>query len=265
MFDGEEPLFEQQSRENGFTSWSAQEFAEHLGYKDYNAFFKSAINRATQVCVSLGIPMHEHFQQEPETGDMRLSRFACYLAAMNGDPKKPGVAAAQAYFATFAEACRRYIEETGEFERILVRDEISEHEKSLNSTAKRAGVTKYGLFQNAGYRGLYNMNIGKLRRVKGIPDRRTPLDFMGKDELAANLFRVTQTDAKIKQDKIQGQRECERAAEQVGRKVRSTMQEISGQRPEDLPRAEDIKKVRSGVNSTRVGLQKIDGKKKRRG
>ena len=205
IFEGDDPPFEQQSRENGFTSWSGRKFAETLGYKDYKTFFASAINRAQQVCMSLGIDLAEHFKQETVTDengneekDIRLSRFACYLAAMNGDPKKTEVAKAQAYFATFADACRRYIQETGQIERILIRDEISDHEKSLSSTAHKAGVVEYQFFQNAGYRGMYNMSLPELRAHRGITD--TPLNYMGKTELAANLFRITQTEEKIKNE-----------------------------------------------------------------
>lgn len=268
IFDGDDPPFEQQSRENGFTSWSARKFAAFLGYKDYKTFFASAINRAQQVCMSLEIDLGEHFKQETiidnqgrEVKDIRLSRFACYLAAMNGDPKKPEVAQAQAYFATFADACRRYIQETEQIERILIRDEISDHEKSLSSTARHAGVVEYQFFQNAGYRGLYNMNLSALRQLKRVPTGRSMLDFMGKDELAANLFRITQTEAKIKREGIHGQNMLEKTAEDVGRAVRKTMHQISGQRPEDLLPAEDIKKVKSGLRATGAGLQRIDKKK----
>jgi DNA-damage-inducible protein D len=268
IFEGDEPPFEQQSRENGFTSWSGRKFAEILGYKDYKTFFASAINKAQQVCMSLEIDLAEHFKQETiidengsEVKDIRLSRFACYLAAMNGDPKKIEVAKAQAYFATFADVCRRYIQEAEQIERILIRDEISDHEKTLSSTAHKAGVVEYQFFQNAGYRGLYNMNLSALRKLKKIPTGRTLLDFMGKDELAANLFRITQTEAKIKREGIRGQTMLEKTAEDVGRTVRKTMHQISGQRPEQLPVAEDIKKLKSGLRATGAGLQKVDSKK----
>ncbi len=266
IFDPEAPLFEQRSRENGFTSWSAREFAEHLGYKDYKSFFSSAVNRAQQVCMSLDINVSDHFYQDTivdsegkEVRDMRLSRFACYLAAMNGDIKKPQVAKAQAYFATFADACRRYIQEASDIERLLIRDEITDHEATLSSAAKKAGVTEYGFFQNAGYRGLYNMNISALRKLKNIPANRSPLDFMGKDELAANLFRVTQTEAKIRREGIKGQKMAEDAAHKVGRTIRNTMRDISGQVPEQLAPAEDIKKLKTGLKATSAGLLK--GKK----
>jgi len=262
IFGGDDPVFEQESRENGIATWSARKFAEYLGYRDYRTFFASAINRAQQVCLSLDINVSDHFKQEKildeegrEITDIRLSRFACYLAAMNGDPKKAEVAKAQAYFATFADACRRYIE------RILVRDELSDHEKTLSSTARQAGVTEYQFFQNAGYRGLYNMNFSQIKRLKKIPAGRSPLDFMGRDELAANLFRITQTEAKIKREGLHGQKLLEKAAEEVGRTVRKTMKEISGQRPEDLPAVEDIRKVKTGLKATGAGLLKVDRKK----
>lgn len=268
IFGGDDPEFEKESRENGIATWSARKFAEYLGYKDYKTFFSSAINRAQQVCLSLEINVSEHFKQEKlidhtgkEVVDIRLSRFACYLAAMNGDPKKKEVAKAQAYFATFADACRRYIQETEQIERILIRDELSDHEKTLSSTARQAGVIDYQFFQNAGYRGLYNMNISQIKKLKNIPDSRSPLDFMGRDELAANLFRITQTDAKIKREGLQGQKMLEKAAEDVGKTVRKTMKEISGQRPEDLPPMEDIRKVKTGLKATGAGLLKVDQKR----
>lgn len=180
---------------------------------------------------------------------------------MNGDTKKREVAQAQAYFAAVAEAFRKYVEQSEEVERILIRDEISEHEKSLSGVAGKAGVTEYGLFQNAGYRGLYNMNLSALKARKGIPDGRSALDFMGKEELAANLFRVTQTEAKLRNERITGQKNAEDAAYSVGKEVRSTMQRISGNTPESLPIAEDIKKVKSAIKSSQKEFAKLDKKK----
>lgn len=255
-FDGDLPLFEQKGRPNGFTTWSAREFAAFLGYHDYRTF-KAVLNRAQQVLLSLEIEVGEHFKQETITDksgkqvlDMRLSRFACYLSAINADPKKKQVARAQAYFARFSEECQRFMDDAEQIERVLIRDELSEHEKTLSGTAKKAGVTDYALFHNAGYRGLYNMNLKELKKVKSIPKERSALDFMGKDELAANLFRITQTDAKIKQRGIRGQENLEKAAEDVGKTVRDTMFEISGQRPEQLAAHDDIKKVKIALKSS---------------
>jgi len=257
VFDGDLPLFEKTGRPNGYTTWSARALAAFLGYKDYDAFKTSALNRAQQTLLSLDILLEEHFKQEvtvDEKGrkvvDLRLSRFACYLAAMNGDTKKKEVAQAQVYFARFSEECQQFLDDSEQIERVLIRDELSEHEKTLSITAKKAGVQDYALFRNAGYRGLYNMNLSDLKKLKNIPERRSPLDFMGKDELAANLFRTTQTDAKIKQDHIKGQKSLERVAERVGETVRETMHKISGQRPEELVAQEDIKKVRKELRSS---------------
>lgn len=258
-FAGKSPLFEQQSIENGLTYWSANAFGEMLGHASQSPAFLKAINKAQQVCLSLDIPVNDHFKQCKtfENGktvkDLNISRFACYLVSMNGDPKKQAVAKAQAYFATLADACQRYIDEADEIERVLVRGDMSDREKTLSSTAKKRGVQNYAYFQSAGYLGLYNMRIGELRKLKQVPKGRSPLDFMGKDELAANLFRITQTEAKVRNENIRGQSALEKTAEKVGKQVRQTMEDISGQRPEELPRAEDIRKIKSRRISRRNG------------
>lgn len=249
-FDESRPDFNTLANQNGFTYWYASDLMSLLGYQNWDSFRK-VIQRAIAACTSLNIDILDNFVQERRDKegksllDYRLSRFACYLVAMNGDPNKHEVAQAQGYFAILAETFRRYVEESEDVERILIRDEISEHEKTLSSVAKVAGVSEYHLFQNAGCRGLYNMNINRLRTLKSIPSNRSPLDFMGKEELAANLFRVTQTAAKIQKESIKGQQNAEQVAYDVGRKVRTTMQEISGTSPEQLPPSEDIKKVKS--------------------
>jgi len=256
--------FEALAKKNGFRFWWASELASILGYADINSFRK-AIDRAMVALTNLNIAVFDNITQEQReldgkrVTDYKLSRFACYLAAMNADPKKPQVAQAQGYFVAWADACRLYLEQAEGVERVAIRGEISEHERTLAGTAKMAGVDQYGLFQNAGYRGLYNMDLWKLRSLKGVPERRSPLDFMGKTELAANLFRVTQTEEKIRAERIRGQNALERTAEDVGRKVRKTMMEISGKRPEDLPPAEDIKHVHKKLKSSHRQIRKLDG------
>ena len=131
---------------------------------------------------------------------------------------------------------RQMQKEFEDVERVLIREEVSGREKSLSSTAKQAGVVNYAFFQNAGYLGMYNMNLSQLRTRRGLPGSVTPLDYMGKTELAGNLFRITQTEEKIKNEKIKGQQSLEIAAKEVGKKVRKTMIEISNVAPENLPK-----------------------------
>jgi DNA-damage-inducible protein D len=176
---------------------------------------------------------------------------------MNGNVKMPQVAKAQAYFATIAGAVNDYQIEAVRVERLQIRSEISERETTLNSVAYKAGVENYGYFQNAGYRGMYNQNMNHLNSVREIESNRSLLDFMGKDELAANLFRITQTELKIKNEKVLGQSPLENAAENVGRQVRKAMIEISNIAPENLPKHEDIKEVKKGLKEKSKILKKI--------
>ena len=263
-FDETRPDFNALSKKNGFVCWYGRDLMHLLGYQDWRSFNR-VIQKAMAACMALdNIDLSENFLKEKrnidgkEIEDFRLSRFACYLVAMNGDPKKPAVARAQAYFATIAEAFKKYVEEAEEVERVLVRDEITGHEKTLHSTANLAGVENYAFFQNAGYLGMYNMNISALRNLKGVPAKRSPLDFMGKVELAANLFRVTQTEEKIRNEGVTGQQRLEGTAHDVGREVRNTMQRISGTVPEKLPPAEDIRKVKGAIKSSEKEFAKID-------
>lgn len=268
-FDNEKSNFDDIAVQGEATYWLATDFMKMLGYSSYSSFQK-IVNKGITACMTLGIDVMQDFRQVPgevdgkKVMDYQLSRFACYLVAMNGDPKKEQVAKAQAFFATIAESFRRYVEEAEEVERVLVREEISAHEKTLSSVAKSAGVDKYALFQNAGYRGMYNMNLRDLKQRKGLTGnsaKRSLLDFMGKEELAANLFRVTQTEAKLKNEGIKGQRRAEQAAEAVGKTVRKTMIDISGTTPESLPLCEDIKKVKSSIKASKKDFDKLDRKK----
>lgn len=265
-FDESRPHFDGLCKKNGTTYWFARDFMKMLGYQTFSSFNK-AVQKAIAACTTLGIDVLENFQQVDRDidgkveRDYKLSRFACYLTAMNGDTKKPEVARAQAYFAAVAETFKRYIEAADEVERVLIRDEISQHENSLSAAAKGAGVTEYGLFQNAGYRGLYNMNLRDLKTHKGLVGsaaQRSLLDFMGKQELAANLFRVTQTEAKLANEGIKGQKAAERAAESVGQKVRETMIAISGDTPESLALERDIKKVKGDLKASSKEFKKLD-------
>ena len=267
-FEKNRQSFEDLGRQNGFRYWYARDLMKMLGYTDYSVFKKGPINKAMAVCSTLDIDVSANFEQYSreidgvKQSDYRLSKFACYLVAMNGDVKKREVALAQAYFITVTEAFKRYVNEAQQVERIAIRGEVSEREKSIAALANNAGIENYAFFQNKGYLGLYNMSINQLKERKGIPDGRSPLDFMGKEELAANLFRITQTEAKIRNEGLKGQKKLEDAAFSVGRHVRKTMEEISGTRPENLPVEADINVVKSAIKSTQKEFLKLEQSKK---
>jgi DNA-damage-inducible protein D len=184
-FDESRENFESYASDNGFHYWSCKEFMELLGC-DATGNVSSAkpVQRAITACNTLGIPIQENF--EFSTSDVKITRFACYLIAMNADVKKPMVAKAQAYFAAIAARFSLYAQENEMIDRVLTREEITQQERSLSGVAKQSGVENYAYFQNAGYRGMYNMNTSQLRELKGAPDSRSPLDYMGATESAAN-------------------------------------------------------------------------------
>lgn len=256
--------FEATAHVNGDTTWSAREFGDFLGYADYSSFRRRAVERAISACMRAGIPVSENFRDSVividgrELPDIKLTRFACYLVAMNGDPHKEVVAQAQAYFVGLAETFQDYVNAAAEVDRLVIRGDLVDEEKSLAATASTHGVVNYAYFQSAGYRGMYNMTLGRLRLLKNIPKGRSPLDFMHSQELAANLFRITQTDAKIRNEEIIGQDDLEAAATEVGAAVRQTMFELSGTRPEALPAAGDIREVPKTLKSAQRTFAKMD-------
>lgn len=266
--DDDRPGFESLGRENGGKYWFARDFMRMLGYETFQAFQKP-INKAIATCTALNIPILETFVQVNRevdgeiVPDIKLTRFACYLVAINGDIRKPEVAAAQAYFVTMAEAFRQYIQSGDQVERVQIREEISERELSLNAVAHAAGVEQYPFFQNAGYRGMYSMDLKQLRTIKGVVEGRSVLDFMGRQELAANLFRITQTEAKIEKDSVRGQRSLEKTAHDVGKTVRETMIKLSGTEPENLPPAGDIRGVKGNLKHARREFVRIDKPKRK--
>lgn len=264
LVGGPGPEFERIGLENG-GFWYARQFMVLLGYDEYKSFQK-AIGRAISTFTTLEIPIDEGFTQVERDmdgvlcSDYKLTRFACYVTAMNADTNKAQVAAAQIYFASIAEAIRQINQNRDNVLRVQYRDDLTQKERSLSGVAKAAGVIaeRYGLFHNAGYRGMYNMDYSRLLDYKGIPDGRTLLDFMGKQEMAATVFRLSETEAKIKNEGIRGQQSLENAALAVGRMVRRTMLDASGTAPENLPIAEDIRTVRSKLKKARRELKKID-------
>lgn len=253
-FSDDGKSFEDLGKPNGIRCWLESDLRQVLDYQT-PASFRKVVHRAKVACLTLNIETEDNFVLLP-TGEYKFTRFACYLIAMNGDNKKPQVAAAQLYFATIAATFQSHIEHTESIDRVLSRQELIDGNKTLSSTAKRHGVQNYAFFQDAGYRGLYNMNLATLVRYKGV-DKTKFLDRMSKAELAANLFRVTQTEEKIKNEQLRGQAPLERAALEVGRRVRSIMETP----PEDLPLAEPLGEVKKKIKGTNKKFKKIDGPK----
>ena len=250
--------FDSYSRQNGDAYWLATELMQLLGYSSLPSFRK-VVNKATIVMQNLDIDIAANISQvrnEDSSIDYKLSRFACYLCAMNADVRKKEVSQIQAYFIAYTEAFTKWIEHEKAIERVYIRGEISEHERQISGVAKQAGVHNYAFFQNAGYRGLYNMTINKLRLIKDIPDKRSPLDFMDTTEQAANLLRITQTEERIKNQNLKGQSTLEKAAETVGKDVRALMLKNGGTAPEDLPVADDIRAVKKSIKQTHKKMLK---------
>lgn len=237
--------------ENGNEFWDARELQEVLEYTEWRNFSK-VIDKARVSCKTSGEVETSHFvdvNKMVESGvadipvrDIKLSRYACYLIAQNGDPKKESIALAQTYFAVQTrrqELQDRFDQLTEDQRRLAIRGELVEHNKSLVEAAQQAGVETRGdfaKFQNRGYQGLYGgLGAKEIHAHKGLKKSQSILDHMGSEELAANLFRATQTDAKLRREHIQGKEAANETHYQVGAKVRKTIEELGGTMPEDLP------------------------------
>ncbi|MEI7621843.1 MAG: DNA damage-inducible protein D [Candidatus Moraniibacteriota bacterium] len=239
--------------ENGIEYWEARELMSALGYDRWENFEK-VIEKAKKACFGANQEIENHFRdvrKMVEVGsntmrqvkDWKLDRYACYLIAQNGDPKKQQIAIAQTYFAIQTRK-HEIFEQASEVEkRLFIRGQVTEHNKKLFSTAKKAGVTKFGSFNDAGYQGLYGMNLAEIEDKKQIKKGQL-LDRAGTTELAANLFRITQTDEKIKNDKIKGDRDATQTHFMIGGKVRQTIKDIGGTLPENLEPERHIKELK---------------------
>ncbi len=241
--------------EYGQEFWYARELAKALEYKDFRNFEQS-IFKAMDACKNSGYNISDHFGDATEmvsigSGAERgfpsymLSRYACYLIVMNGDPRKDVIAAGQTYFAVKTrqqELAEDYAQLTEDQKRLAIRSEIKEHNKSLAAAAQQAGVEtpqEYAVFQNYGYMGLYGgLKAQDIKARKGLKKSQDILDHMGSTELAANLFRATQTDEKLRRENIQGKAQANHTHYEVGAKVRQTIQDLGGTMPEDLPTPE---------------------------
>ena len=268
-YNPNELSFEDFRKDNGMPFWWASDLMKILDYTDMKSFRK-ILDRATKACITLGINHYENFRMEMrevngETiQDFKLSRFACYLTVMNGDPKKQSVASAQLYFIEVTRRFELYIQNSEELERLLIRDDLKEGNKALASTAKKAGLKDFAKFHNAGYMGLYNMPNWQIAQKRNIQVEEL-YDYMGRTELAANLFRITQTEEKIKNKNITGQSNLEHTHYQVGREVRELMRKNSGKTPEQLPVERKIhfiqKELKQGYKKMLSADKKGKGKK----
>ena len=238
--------------EYGQEYWTARELIPVLQYNEYR-FFKKVILKAIDACEGSKIKASEHFVQVHDSSpmpnggvreieDYHLSRYACYLIAMNGDPRKKAIALAQTYFAVKTrqqELIEHYDDLTENQKRLAIRQEMKNHNKALADAAHDAGVLTnrdYAIFQDSGYMGLYGgLRAKDIHERKGLKPSQHILDHMGSTELAANLFRATQTEEKLRRDNIHGKKKANDTHYAVGRKVRQTIQELGGTMPEDLP------------------------------
>ena len=258
-------IFEQikHKEENGNEFWMARELAKVLEYSDFRNF-SSVIAKATEACKNSGQPVENHLVEVNEVvvvgscathsyPSYKLSRYACYLIVQNADPNKEVVALGQTYFAvqTRLQEIRQMDEynrlSTEDEKRLFLRNEMANHNTQLAAAAKDAGVIHpldYAIFQNHGYMGLYGgFNAKAIHKKKELKKSQQILDHMGSTELAANLFRATQTEEKLKREQIKGKQKANQTHYEVGKKVRKTIEEIGGTMPENLPVEDSIKKI----------------------
>lgn len=248
--------------ENGNEWWSSRELAKVLTYVNYK-YFLEVMRKAWSAAANSGVNPADHFvvynemvsigsNAERQVDTVKMSRFACYLTVQNADPTKTIVAQAQTYFAVQTRRAEKYLDTPfteEEEKRLMLRGEMKKHNSRLASAAKEAGVITnkdYGIFQNAGYKGLYGgLDRQDIHARKRLTKNQEILDHMGSTELAANLFRATQTEDKLRRDGIKGRENANRTHFEVGQKVRETIRELGGTMPENLPTPESVKRLES--------------------
>lgn len=248
---------------NGVEYWLSRDLAKILEYADYRNFI-TVINKAKEACSNSGNDVLDHFGDVTEMvsigsgaqrhiDTIKLTRYACYLTVQNADPSKAIVAQAQTYFAIQTRIAEvQQMEEynrlsTEDEKRLFLREEMAKHNSQLADAARDAGVIEprdYAIFQNYGYQGLYGeLGAKEIHARKGLKKSQKILDHMGSTELAANLFRATQTEEKLRRENIKGKMKANKTHYDVGKKVRQTIKELGGTMPEDLPVVESIKSV----------------------
>ena len=274
-------IFEQikETDENGNEFWGARKLSKILEYSEFRHFLP-VIERAKEACLNSEQNIEDHFEDYLEMvsigsganrnmESIKLSRFACYLIVQNADPSKEVVAQGQTYFAiqTRLQEIQQMDDYTRlsseEEKRLFLRNELKKHNSQLAEAAKNAGVIEnmdYAIFQNHGYMGLYGgLDAKKIHAKKGLKKSQHILDHMGSTELAANLFRATQTEEKLKRDNVKGKNNANKTHLEVGKKVRQTIKELGGTMPEDLPVEESIKKIESKEKKQIKGNNKSIG------
>jgi DNA-damage-inducible protein D len=247
--------------DKGVEFWLARDLQGVFGYSEWRNFKDTAIAKARMACESVGaIPSH-HFGDvnkmvsvgsgaERKIDDVALTRYACYLIAMNGDPAKPEIAAAQTYFAIQTRK-QEIAEQSNETEsRLELRDRVRDANKELNKAAKDVGVNNYAFFHDEGYKGLYGgLRYSEIKQIKGINPTENLLDCIGRAELAANEFRITQTELRLRSEKVSGQKQAEETHHYVGKEVRQTIEKLGGPMPEKLLPEASLKKLKRARKS----------------
>lgn len=256
-----------QVNQHGIEYWSARSLQPCLGYSQWRRF-ENAIQKAIESCKQSGNDPDHHFAGAGKqinfgkgatqaVEDYHLSRFACYLIAQNGDPRKPEIAHAQKYFAIQTRRQELTDAAIADLERLELRKQTSQDFKALSGAARDAGVQNkmFGIFHDAGYKGLYGgLGSDAIKARKGIDPKEQLMDRMDRTELAANQFRMTQTREKLKREGIRNQRDAIEAHEAVGKEVRAAIAKIGGTPPENIPPAEHIKKVEKRLKKTKPKL-----------
>ncbi|MFL5705733.1 MAG: DNA damage-inducible protein D [Ktedonobacteraceae bacterium] len=235
--------------------WRGRELMLLLGYGNKWQNFEAVINKAMVSCGQIGNIVEDHFtdaskmvgigsKAQRQVKDYYLSRLACYLIAMNGDPRKPEIATAQNYFAVSTRSHQIHQLRQEQEARLQIRLQVAEGNKQLSEAVAEAGVRSesFGVFHDSGYLGLYAMDSEDIRLYKSVPEGDEILDYMGSEELAANLFRITQTDGKLRRERIVGEDRAIETHFGVGRTIRNTLKELNAPLPEDLPTAPSIRK-----------------------
>lgn len=244
--------------DEGNEFWLARQLATVLDYSQYRHFLP-VVERAREACRNSGQAVEDHIEDvltmvdigsgaKRRVEDVRLSRYACYLIVQNGDPSKTVIANGQTYFAM--QTRRQELADDVKFaqlseddKRLAIRNELATHNKYLAAAAQQAGVetgVEFAIFQDHGYKGLYGgLGHKEIHARKGLKKSQKILDHMGSTELAANLFRATQTEEKLRRDKVQGKAQANKTHFEVGRKVRQTIKELGGTMPENLPKPQN--------------------------